>query len=284
MYYNSRQYDLAAEASQKAFELRDRVSERERLYISAGYYDNVTGELEKYLETLELWKRTYPRDASPHNNLAVKYNELGQFDKALEEAREAIRLNPNSASGYSLLAAAFVGLNRFDEAKEIIEQALAQKLETTAMHRILYRIAFVQGDAATMQQQIEWTKGKPDEYVAQNWQAETAAFSGQLRKAKEFSNHAFELAERRDLKDVAAQIAVGAAARDALLGDCRPVKEQTAKALGISHSQLTMVPAGNALATCGEFSQAQTIIDELARRFRKTPYSISLAAARSSSN
>ena len=269
MYYNSGLYDLAAEASQKAYDLRDRVSERERLFISAGYYDNVTGELEKYLETLELWKRTYPQHAAPPNNLAVKYNDLGQFDKALEEAREAIRLNPNSASGYSLLAAAFVGLNRFDEAKEIISQALAQKLETTVMHRTLYRVAFVQGDATTMKQQIEWAKGKPDEHVAQNWQAETAAFSGQLRKAKEFSNHAFELAEGRDLKEVAAQIAVGAAARDALLGDCRLVKEQTAKALGISHNQLTMIPAGNALATCGEFSQTQTITGELVRRFPK---------------
>ncbi len=269
IYYNSRQYDLAAEASQKAYELRDRVSERERLYISAGYYDNVTGELEKYLETLELWKRTYPRDAPPHNNLALKYNELGQFDKALEEAREAIRLNPNSASGYSLLASAFVSLNRFDEAKETIGRALAQKLETTAMHRTLYKIAFVQGDAPTMKQQIEWLNGKPDEYLAQSWQAETVAFSGQLRKAKEFSNRAFELAASRELKEGAAQTAAGAAARDALLGDCRLVKEQTAKALGISHRQLTMIPAGNALATCGELSQAQTIIDELVKRFPK---------------
>jgi len=269
IYYNSSQYDLAAEASQKAYELRDRVSERERLFISAGYYDNVTGELEKYLEMLELWKRTYPRAAQPHNNLAYKYNELGQFDKALEEAREAIRLNPNSASGYSLLAGAFVGLNRFDEAQEIIGQALAQKLETTIMHRTLYKIAFVRGDATTMQQQIEWTKGKPDEYVAQNWQAETSAFLGQLRKAKEFSNRAFELAAARDLKEVAAQIAAGAAMRDALLGDCKLVKEQTAKALGISRRQLTMIPAGNALATCGEISQAQTIIDELVKRFPK---------------
>ena len=268
MYYNGRQYDLAAEASQKAFDLRDRVSERERLYISAGYYDNVTGELEKYLETLELWKRTYPRDASPPNNLAVKYNELGLFDKALEEAPEAIRLNPSSASGYSLLAAAFVGLNRFDEAKEIIGQAQAQKLETTPMRRTLYRIAFVQGDATTMQQQIEWLNGKPDEYVAQGWQSETAAFSGQLKKAQEFSNRAVELAERRDLKEVAAQIAVGGAGRDALFGDCRQAKEQTAKALG-SRSPLTMVNAGNALATCGEISQTQTIIAELTRRSPK---------------
>jgi eukaryotic-like serine/threonine-protein kinase len=269
MYYNNRQFDLAAAASQKAFDLRDRVSERERLYISAGYYDNVTGELEKYLETLEVWKRTYSREASPPNNLAVKYNELGQFDKALEAAREAIRLNPGSASGYSLLAAALVGLNRFDEAKEIIGQAQAQKLDTTPMRRLLYRIAFVQGDAATMKQQIDWLNGKPDDYLAQGWQSETAAFSGQLRTAQELSNRAFELAERRDLKDVAAQIALGGAGRDAQFADCAQVKEQTARALGISQRPLTMVNAGNVLATCGEFSQTQSIIAELTRRHPK---------------
>lgn len=269
MYYNSGLFDLAAEASQKAYDLRERVSERERLFISSGYYDNVTGELDKYIETLELWKHTYPNHAAPPNNLALKYNDLGQFDKAAAEAREAIRLNPNSASGYSLLAAALVGLNRYDEAKDVIRQALAQKLETSVMHRTLFRIAFVQDDPTTMKEQFEWPSGKPDEYVAQNWQAEAAAFSGQLQKAREFSQHAFDLAERRNLKDVTAQIAAGAAARDALLGDCRSVKEQTTKALGISNRQLTMVPAGNALAICGELGQAQTIIDDLIRRFPK---------------
>jgi len=111
--------------------------------------------------------------------------------------------------------------------------------------------------------------GKPDEYVAQGWQSETAAFSGLLQEAREFSNRALELAERRNLKDVAAQILVAAAVRDALLGDCRMVKDQTARALGISHSQPTMIAAGNALATCGEFSGVQTITGELVRRFPK---------------
>ena len=269
MYYNSGLFDLAADASQKAYDLRDRVSERERFFISTGYYDNVTGELEKYLETLELWKHTYSNHAAPPNNLAVKYNDLGQFAKAEHEAREAIRLNPNSASGYSQLAIACLGLNRLDEAKKVIRQALDQKLETAVMHRTLYRIAFVQDDVTTMQQQIEWPKGKADEYVAQNWQAESAAFSGQLRKAKEFSNRAFEFAEGRDLKDVTAQIAAGAAARDAELGDCSRVKEQISKALTISKRQLTMVPAGNALASCGDLAQAQTIVAELQERFPK---------------
>ena len=267
MYYNSRQYDLAADASRKAYELRDRVGENERLYITQVYYDNVTGELEKYLETLELWKRTYPRESAPHNNLAVKYNELRLFDKGAEEAREAIRLNPNSASGYSLLATSFVGLNRFDEAKDVITGALSRKLENLSMHQNLYRIAFVQNDASAMMKEIEWANGKPEEYAAQTWQADSAAFSGQLQKAKAFSSSAIDLAQRRELKEVAAQLAMGAAVRDVQFGDCSKVKEHTAKALEISHDRITLSLAANALAICGEFGETQSIVDELTRRF-----------------
>ena len=267
MYYNTRQYDLAADTSRKAYELRDRVGEYEKLSITQIYYDNVTGELDKYLETLELWKRTYPRDSAPHNNLAVKYNELGQFQKAAEEAREAIRLNPNSASGYSLLASSAVGLNHLDEAKEIIHQALSQKLENLRMHQNLYRIAFVKGDAVEMKKEIDWASGKPEEYAAQTWQADSSAFSGQLRKAREFSTTAIEMAQRRDLKEVAAQITAGAAARDAQLGNCSEVKAQTAKALLLSHDRITVSLSANALAVCGDLVQTKTLIDELARRF-----------------
>lgn len=267
MYYNTRQLDLAADASRKAYDLRDRVGENERLYITQVYYDNVTGELEKYLETLELWKRTYPRDSAPHNNLAVKYAELGQFEKGIEEATEAIRLNPNSASGHSLLASCFVGLNRFAEAREVIHKAQSQKLDNLRMHQNLYRMAFATGDTAAMKQEIDWATGKPEEYAAQIWQADSAAFAGQLQKARDFSKRAFELAEHRDLKEVAAQVAAGSALRDAQFGDCSDAKAGTAKALAVSHDRLTMSVAANALAICGDAGQTKSIMDELLTRF-----------------
>jgi len=267
MYYNTRQYDLAADASRKAYELRERVGEYEKLYITQVYYDNTTGELDKYLQTLELWKRTYPRDSAPHNNLAVKYTELGLFEKGLEEAREAIRLNPNSASGHSILATCFVGLNRFDEAKDVIHKALSQKLENLRMHQNLYRMAFVQGDAAAMKQEIDWAAGKPEEYAAQTWQADSAAFSGHLKKAQEFSQRAFELAQQRDLKEVAAQISAGATVRDAQFGSCGKVKEQTTRSLELSHDRLTLSLAANAAALCGDTGQTNLMTDELAKRF-----------------
>ena len=269
VYVNSRQFGLAAEASKKAYDLRDRVSERERLFIAANYYDDVTREVEKKIETLELWERTYPLDFVPHNNLALQYNNLGQYEKAVEEAREAIRLNPNAAPAYSNLANALVGLNRIDEAQEVIERALAQKIETIWMHRNLYLIAFVRGDAEAMKQQIEWANGKPDEYAAQRWQAETASFSGKLRKTREFYDRAVELALRRDLKDVAAEMSVSSAARGVLFGDCKQVKVQTAQALAITQSYWTRIIAANALAACGEFSRTQAITDEMLKRYPK---------------
>jgi serine/threonine protein kinase/Tfp pilus assembly protein PilF len=269
LYVNSRQFGLAAEASQKAYDLRDRVSERERLVIASNYYDDVTREVEKKIETLELWKRTYPFDFQPHNNLAFQYINLGEYEKAVEEARQAIALNPNAAPAHSNLASALVGLNRFDEAKEVIERALAQKMDSWQMHRNLYFIAFVRGDVAAMKQQIEWANGKPDEYAAQRWQAETAALSGQLRKAKEFSDRAVELALRSGLKDVAAELTVFSTTRDVSFGDCKQVKEQTAKALAITQSYSTRFFAAYALAACGEFSGTQAITDEMLKRYPK---------------
>ena len=266
VYSNNGEYRLAAEAAEKAHELRDRVSERERLYIGMSYYSNVTREVEKYIETLELWKRTYPRDVVPRNNLALQYNNIGQFEKGVEEASEAVRLNPNAAPPYTNLARGFSGLNRFDEAKEVIGRALAQKVESVFMHRILYSIAFVHGDEVGMQQQVEWTKGKPEEYTAQSWQAETAAFSGRLREAREFSARAAELAQRLDLKEVVAQIVAGDAVNDTVFGDCRQVKEKTAKALALTESQAAEISTANALAACGEFSQMQAITDLLVKR------------------
>ena len=267
VYHNSRQYEPAAEASQRAYDLRERVSERERLYIVTNYYDRVTGELDKYIETMEVWKRTYPRDYVPHNNLSLQYTYLGQFEKSVAEAREAIALNPNAGPAHSNLAIAFVLLNRFDEAQQVIDQALSQKIDTAWMHRNLYMIAFIRGDTAAMNKQLEWAHGKPDEYAALDWQAQSAAFSGQLQKATEFSKRAAELALSRNLKDVMAQYVAEQAGRDAVFGNCKEVVEQTAKALEITQGPWPAFNAANALAGCGDVRRAQAVTDQMLKRY-----------------
>ena len=105
----------------KAFELRDRTSEHEKLYIMSHYYGD-SGQLEKGITALELYKQTYPRDSIPYNNISAIYNQLGQFENVLDNARQSVQLDPDSASGYANLAQAYMGLNRLDEAKTILNQ------------------------------------------------------------------------------------------------------------------------------------------------------------------
>ncbi len=253
-YRNTGQPAPAAESAKKAFELRERVSERERLDISARYYDYATGETDKLIEVAEVWKRTYPLDPVPHNLLAISYAQVGQPEKVIEEAREAIRLNPKFIGAYSHLGHALIRLNRFEEAQEVFEQALAQGLDFTFFHVGLYMIAFVRGDQAAMQQQIAWAKGKGEELLAFSWQSQTAAALGQLRKAREFSRLAADSAKRRGMEEVAGQHAAYQTLREANLGMCG----QTA-----ARSDAPSESAAITLALCGRPAQAQSLADEM---------------------
>jgi tetratricopeptide (TPR) repeat protein len=265
VYSNTRQVDLATQASQKAFELRDRASEKEKFYILDHYYAFATHELEKGIESLELWKATYSRDYIPYNNLSVRCASAGQFEKVVTNASESIRLNPNAALAYTNLAAGFIGLNRFDEALEVLRQALAKKLDSTSYHGYLYSIGFIKGDPVAMKQQTDWAAGKPEEYAAWDWQTKSAEFNGQLKQAEEFSRHSIELA--RNSKEVAAQFKVEHALTLALFDDCEQAKEEVARGFAIARVRTVTLFAGRTLALCGEAGSAQPIIDELSKRW-----------------
>ena len=265
VYNNTGKFELSREASAKAYEFRDRASEREKLFVTASYYGGVTGEWDKQIEQLEVWSRTYPRDWEPRNLLASRYTLVGPFDKALAEAREAVRLNPKEARAYTNLAVAFIGLNRFEDAKSVLRQALAQKLETTNMRIRLFHIAFVQDDVATMKEQLDWAASKPEE--AQMWQAQAAEFSGQLAKANQFTERVIGLMRAADSKETTAQLLLQQALRNATFGSCGQVGETVRQALGLSREQAKLITAANALAVCNQTRAAQTLIDELMKRF-----------------
>ena len=266
VYFNTRQFEPAIQMGQRAFELRDRASEREKFYISEHYYAVVTQEIEKDLETLELWKQTYPRDYVPYNNLALRcVLAAGCFERAISNATESIRLNPNSAPAYTNLARGFVGLNRFDEAAEIVQRALNQKLEATSYHLILYQVAFVKGDPATLKQQTDWSAGKPDEYFFSDIQSKVAEFNGQSRMADKLTGRAIELARVRESTEIGARFQAERATTLAVFGDCGDAKAAVAKALAISRARSVMLPGGMALAQCGETGSLQDLIDELTK-------------------
>ena len=181
-YANLGQTSLAIENTKKSYELRQRVSEREKLYIEAHYHDTVTGNLEKARQVYELWERVYPRDALPHYNLVENYANFGQHEKALEQAREALRLDVSSRS-YSTLVECYRILNQLEEARATAKEAQAKNLDSPGLHVNLYLLSFLEDDPAETKHQVDWFVGKPEEWWMLNWEANTAAYYGQLKKS-----------------------------------------------------------------------------------------------------
>jgi tetratricopeptide (TPR) repeat protein len=220
-YSLSGRLGLAAEYAEKAYALKDRVSDYEQLQVIFRYHYNFTGDMYKAVDAAILFKCIYPRTATAQIDLIVAYDLIGQHDLAVAEGREAIRLNPNFAPAYFYLGRSLLRVNRFAEAKDIFKQAIERKFDLTNVHAALYLIACAEGDTTGMQQQLDWANGKPEEYVALDWQTSAAAFAGQWRKAQEFSRRAIDLAGRGDTKELAARYATEQALRGVVLEDCR---------------------------------------------------------------
>jgi eukaryotic-like serine/threonine-protein kinase len=266
-YANTGQSALAIESTKQAFERRERGSELEKLYISTHYYEIVTGELDKSMEAYQLWKRTYPRDSIPTNNLAIDNAWTGKFDQALVEAQETIRLDPNSTFSYGVLGGAYIGLNRFAEAKAIRQKEISLKLGGMNDHADLYMLAFLEGDQAAMQGEVDWAKGKPDEFVMLEAMAEVAACGGKMQQARELYQKAVEGAQQAKLMDNAAGIMSRQARTEAEAGNAAQARERVRAALALGRNRFELASVGVALGTAGDVAQASAIADELNKQF-----------------
>jgi eukaryotic-like serine/threonine-protein kinase len=267
-YSNLGETSLASENTKKAYELRERVSEREKFYIESHYYHYVTGDLEKARQTYELWTQTYPRDLVPPNNLGVIYENFGEYDKALAESLEALRLDPGSGASYANLVAHYLYLNRLEEARATADEAQAKNLDSPPLRFKLYVLAFLKNDAAGMAQQVAWAAGKPGvEDALLGGEADTAAYSGRLAKARELSRRAVTSAERAEEKENAAGNEAEAALREALLGNAAEARQRAAAALVFSPGRDVQLYAALARAFAGDAARAQALADDLAKRF-----------------
>jgi Flp pilus assembly protein TadD len=171
----------AAENTAKAFELRERVSDRERFYIASHYEEYVTGDLEAARKTYELWAQTYPRDDIPPGNLGVIYPTLGEHDKALAAEQEASKLDPGGGLTYANLVGTYLFLNRLDEAKATAQEAHAHNLDSPFIHVTLYVVDFLQHDTAGMEREAARLMGKPGyEDVIVDTESDTARTPGSL--------------------------------------------------------------------------------------------------------
>ncbi len=266
-YGNLGQPSLDLEYATKAYQLRDRATEREKVNISAIYF-GARGEQEKAAQAYEMWALNYPREWAPHVNISLIYASMGQYDKALSESQEALRLAPGDVINYENLGSTYLNLERLDEAKATFDQALAHKLDSGGLRGGMYYLAFLREDAAQMEQQVAWAAGKPeDEGSLLSAQSDSEAYYGRLNKARGFSRRAVESAARADSKETAALWQVDAALREAEIGNRTSAKQAVASALTLSQGRDVKMLGALALARGGDAPRAKALADELEKKY-----------------
>ena len=262
-YSNLGQASLAAENAKKAYDLRDRVSDREKYRISAFYFQYVTGEVEKATEAYELWAKSYPRDMTPHLNLGFIYNAMGQYDKAIAETEASRRLEPTLVA-YGNQAENYINVNRLQDARQMIQEAQQKNFDGLVIRSALYSLAFLSGDTADMERQVQWAAGRPgeeDQMLSNH--ADTQAYYGRLEKARDLARRASDSAVRSDAKETGAQWLAFQALREAELGNVSAARQAVARALALAPGRYVKVLAALALARSGETSQSRTILEAL---------------------
>ena len=268
-YWSSGQTDLGAEYVRKAYELRDRVSDQERLYILFLYDRQVTGNLPKELETLESWARIYPGDFRPWGLLGGWGTRgTGLYERGLEVSEQALRIYPDLTLVYCNLVDHNLGLSRFTEAAAALQRAAERKLEIPLFLVSRYYLAFLAGDAAGMQREIDRARGnlEVEDWMSHN-QALVLARSGQMRNARIRWQHPIERAQQAGDREKAAIYQAAHAVCEAHLGNRDRAKEGARAALELGRGRDVEYAAAFALALCGDRSAAQTLAEDLAKRF-----------------
>jgi len=270
MYGDIGESGTAAGYTRKAYERRDRGSEAERYFITASFHIAVTGDMEKAEQNCELWLQAYPRTEVPHTFLAgIILPVFGQYEKAVQEATEAIQLNPDFPVSYDVLMFNYIALHRLDQAQTAYAQAVARKLDSTSfLHISPYQLAFLQNDVAGMARQVAWSAGKPgleDQLLA--LESDTVAYSGRLRDARGFSRSAIDSVDRGETTEPAALYSVLSGVREALFGNAQEARRLATLAMGRSAGRDVQYGAALALAYAGDDKRAQTLADDLGKRF-----------------
>jgi eukaryotic-like serine/threonine-protein kinase len=267
-YYNIGEAGMGRQSFTRAFELRDRVSERERYYIEATYYSFVTGDLLKANQTYRDWMAAYPNDYVPYANLPLNLVSMGEYDKVLETAQQAVRLNPDSGAGYGEMLNGYFAMERLDEAKAAYDKAVAIHKDNEWFHEQRYYIAFLQHDEAAMQQQAEWARGRPEDAAPMLLaESETAAYRGELSKARALVQRAEQQAKEAQNTELGASIMVQAAAWEAEIGNRELARKQAADALALKAGRDQMIVAALAFSRAGDVAGAQRLADKLNQQY-----------------
>jgi tetratricopeptide (TPR) repeat protein len=262
---------LAAESTTKAWQLRDRVSDREKFYIDFTYDRQVTGNLEKAYQTLELWLQTYPRrgeNPNPHDLLSgISTHGTGRFERAIEAAQKTIADDPDVVFGYTNLAGAYFYLGRFAEAESTIQRASERKMDDPLLTR-RYIIAVLKGDKDQMERAVAQAKGKRGtEHELAHAEALALVRSGRLEAARRSSNRAVDLALQEGQRDKAAGYQAARAVWEAVYGNTAEGNRRALAALELSKGRDVQYAVGLALAFLGDLSRLEMLAGDLEKRF-----------------
>jgi tetratricopeptide (TPR) repeat protein len=270
LYYGTTgESDLAAVNIRKAYELRDRASDREKFFITAYYDGRATGNQEKAQQTCEQWAQIYPREWTPHAFLSgFIYPVLGRYEKAAEEGRRAIELAPDTYTGYFLFGYSSVYLDRLSEAEDALRRTSERKMEAPSLSVLRFDLAFLKGDSTGMQREVAAAEGKPG---AEDWlsdrQAFALAYTGHLGEARRWSQRASDLARQAGRHERAALFETRAALWEAFFGNASMAKRTAKDALALAKNREVKFGAALALGMSGDASQAQSLANDLERDF-----------------
>jgi eukaryotic-like serine/threonine-protein kinase len=268
VYGNLNEAGRSAENARKAYELRGKVSDRERFSIEAIYYTHATGELEKAAEVYEQWLQIYPRELVARGNLGVVSGALGNLEKALEENREGMRLEPNNHQVYGNVAYYYTNVNRLDEADALYKQAEERKWENDYLTFYRYEWAFLMGDSALMARMAATAKGKQGiEDILLASQAQTEGWYGHLRDASELTRQAMDAARRKDANEAAALYQATEALSEVESGNREQARADAGAAVKLAPNRDVRAMAALTLARAGDTAAAEKLANEIDKAF-----------------
>jgi eukaryotic-like serine/threonine-protein kinase len=268
-YFGLQELGRASEYFTKAFDLREHANERERQYITAAYYSNVTGELDKAAQVYKEQTESYPRDNRAFVLVGIVYAFQGRYEQSTEAFRQSIRLNPDVSVAYVNLANSLLALQQFDEVRQIVHQAQSRKLDDFIFHSGLYAMAFIGADSLSMSEQQKWFAGQPDsENIGLSLASDTEAYAGRLNKARALTKRSVDSAVRADSKETGAVCHENAALHEAAFGNVADAKQAAMQGLKLAPaSQAVGVEAALAFAMAGDAVRAESLAQDLNKRF-----------------
>jgi Flp pilus assembly protein TadD len=267
VYANNGRSAEAPALSRKAFELRDRVSERERFFISWRYFIDAEQAWDKALDLSVSWTRTYPREAFAFNSLGIASAAFGQHEQAVTAFQEAIKIDPKFVPPRGNLVGSLIALNRFEQAAALLDEATSQGVEISSARRTSYLLAFLRGDLQAAAHELDELRRTPQAIWASTLEARTSAFSGKVRAAHELSQRGVTSAIGEQFTELAAQWAMEDAEVHAIVGDCDQARREIPAGLELNRDNYTLERAARSYALCGSSAEASRLTDELRSRF-----------------